>query len=417
MAVIAIGGIGDRAAPGQSGPTPAPKRSEATAWNYGPVPAALAAFYRPPAALAAAAPGTLFAEQKLAAPEYHGSAYRVSYASRSLKGRPVSVTGMIIVPEVPAPAAGYPVLSWAHGTNGMGDACAPSLYPASAAPPNANDLLDQGVEIVATDYEGEGTSGDLPYLAGASAAHNTIDIVRAARDLPEAHASSDYVVWGYSEGGQAAMFSLDVARTYAPELHLKGDVAGGAPSQFEHLYSVLKRTSAGYYLLMVAIGLNQAYGNQALPLDQLLTPAGMALVPKLERVCIGYFVAAELGQISIDRTVKADPFTIAAWRKVLEANDPQYLRNASTAPLLLVQGGTDDIVPTASTASLAKHECAIGQHTELWDYPRLDHSWALVGSAPDVVQWIGDRFAGSTASDPPASGAKYAAQKTVCTGS
>ena len=51
----------------------------------------------------------------------------------------------------------------------------------------------------------------MPYIAGANAARNTIDIVRAARQLPDANTSTHYVVWGHSEGGQTAMFGLHIA--------------------------------------------------------------------------------------------------------------------------------------------------------------------------------------------------------------
>ena len=73
-----------------------------------------------------------------------------------------------------------------------------------------NALLDKGWEVTSSDYQGEGTPGLLPYIAGVSAARNTIDIVRAARNFPAAHASDHYVVWGHSEGGQTAMFALNI---------------------------------------------------------------------------------------------------------------------------------------------------------------------------------------------------------------
>ena len=136
-----------------------------------------------------------------------GTVYRVMYLSESVieqtraghrhRHRPRSLR---------AAPAGYPVVTWGHGTNGMADQCAPSLDPASDVP-LTNDLLDQGWEVTASDYQGEGTPGLLPYLVGVSAARNTVDIVRAARHLAAAHASANYVVWGHSEGGQTAMFA------------------------------------------------------------------------------------------------------------------------------------------------------------------------------------------------------------------
>ena len=96
-----------------------------------------------------------------------------------------------------------------------------------------------------------------------SAARNTIDIVRAARDFPAAHASDHYVVWGHSEGGQTAMFASNIGPTYAPELKLQGVVAGAPPSQFALIYTFLKTSPYRYYLLMAAGGLNTAYGDTA----------------------------------------------------------------------------------------------------------------------------------------------------------
>ena len=78
--------------------------------------------------------------------------------------------------------------------------------------------------------------GLLPYIVGVSAARNTIDIVRAAHNIRTLHTSTNYVVWGHSEGGQTAMFSLHIGPSYAPDLHLKGVVAGAPPSQFSVIY-------------------------------------------------------------------------------------------------------------------------------------------------------------------------------------
>ena len=163
-------------------------------------------------------------------------------------------------------------MSWGHGTNGMADQCAPSLDPTDAVP-MVNDLLDQGWEVTASDYQGEGTPGLLPYIVGVSAARNTIDIVRAARELTAAHASANYVVWGHSEGGQTAMFALNIGTSYAPELHLKGVVAGAPPSQFNLIYQFLSTSPYRYYLFMVAGAYQSAYGAKAAPLSEVLTPA------------------------------------------------------------------------------------------------------------------------------------------------
>ncbi len=77
-------------------------------------------------------------------------------------------------------------MSWGHGTNGMADVCAPSLTPDGAVP-LINTLLDQGWEVTASDYQGEGTPGLLPYIAGDSAGAQH-DRHRARRPQPDRRA-------------------------------------------------------------------------------------------------------------------------------------------------------------------------------------------------------------------------------------
>jgi fermentation-respiration switch protein FrsA (DUF1100 family) len=239
----------------------------------------------------------------------------------------------------------------------------------------------------------------MPYISGVIAARNTIDIVRAARQIAAAHASASYVVRGHSEGGQTAMFALNIAGTYAPELKLQGVVAGAPPSQFGLIYTFLKTSPFRYYLLMAAGGLNAAYGDTVAPLGQVLTKKGMSYLPLLDEVCTDG-LSARLGKVDIATATKADPFTITAWKKLLEANDPENFASPAAAPLLMIQGGNDEQIPVASTLALANHECSLGQVLERWVYPGRSHAGVIAPSAPDMIHWITDRFAGDKLPDP-----------------
>jgi hypothetical protein len=282
-----------------------------------PAPKGLPSFYSFNEPIATK-PGALIKSERLTLPKIHGTVYRVMYVSTTVEGKPTPVTGLIAVPNGTPPAGGFPVVSWGHGTNGMADVCAPSFKPdGSETAGLANLLLDKGWVLTASDYQGEGTPGMLPYIAGDSAARNTIDIVRAARDLPGAHASANYVVWGHSEGGQTAMFTDKIGPAYAPELHMKGVVAGAPPSQFNFIYGFLLTSPFRYYLIMAAGGLNTAYGDSAAPLDQILTPKGVALIPKLDTSCD---VNGTLGPLDVKSLTKGDPFKNPLWKKVLEEN-------------------------------------------------------------------------------------------------
>lgn len=362
-----------------------------------PAPAGLPAFYSVPEPLPKAPHGQLLKSERVAAPGVHGTAYRVMYLSRSELGAPVAVTGLVYVPNGSAPPGGRDVVTWGHGTNGMADQCAPSLDPTDAVP-LLNDLLDRNWVVTASDYQGEGTPGLLPYLAGTSAGQNTLDIVRVARQIPFAHAGSHFAVWGHSEGGQTALFAQSLAAGYVPELDLEGVVAGAPPSQFNLVYQFLKDSPYRYYLFMAAAGFNVAYGDEAAPLGEILTPEGMSLLPLLEQGCAG-FLAARTASIPTDQIAKGDPFQVPAWRTLLHDNDPANLF-VTKWPMLIIQGGADEQIPPASTALLAKALCSRGQDVERWIYPGRSHSGVIPVSAADMTRWISDRFAGEKAADP-----------------
>src|SRR6185503_7550297 len=107
-----------------------------------PAPAGLPAFYSVPQPLPTKA-GSLLKLASVPVSGLHGTMYRVMYVSTTMQGKPAAVTGLIAIPNGTPPAGGFPVVSWAHGTDGMADQCAPSLDP-SANVALANVLLDHG---------------------------------------------------------------------------------------------------------------------------------------------------------------------------------------------------------------------------------------------------------------------------------
>ncbi len=393
-------------------------QASANASPASPAPAGLPSFYAVPAGVSAKAAGSLLKSEAVAVPGVDGIAYRVMYVSTTEQGRSAAVTGVVYVPRSAPPPGGFPVVSWAHGTNGMADSCAPSLAPDSAVLPPAglNLALDRGWEVVASDYQGEGTPPHLlPYLVGALAGRNTIDIVRAARQLPAAHASRTYLVWGHSEGGQTAMFAWQLGPTYGSQsgLHLVGVVAGAPPSQFAFIYQALVSSPFRVYLLMAAVGFNEAYGDATAPLDQVLTPTAMSLVPQLHSGCLGTLTSLA-DAYPINQLVKADPYTVPAWKTLLQKNDPESFSSANDVPLLIIQGGSDEQIPVVSTQLLAQHLCGLGQDLERWIYPGQSHAGVIVPSAPDMVHWMADRFAGDPNPDPYAPSGEAGVQTTTC---
>jgi hypothetical protein len=192
------------------------------------------------------------------------------------------------------------------------------------------------------------------------------------------------------------VFTQHFAEDYAPDLQLQGTVAGAPPSQFNLLYTFLKTSPFRYYLLMAAGGLNEAYGDTAAPLAEVLTPAGITALADLDRGCSGD-LSDEYGTADISALTTGDPFASPAWAKLFTENDPQSFAEPAGTPLLILQGGSDEQIPVASTKILADHLCGIGQGLERWIYPGASHSGVISVSSPDMFEWMRARFAGDDA--------------------
>jgi hypothetical protein len=343
------------------------------------------------------AAGTAIASTAVSAPGVHGTAYVVKYWSTSVRGRPVMVTGLVLIPFGSPPAGGWPVVSYGHPTDGMANSCAPSLDPSSDVPA-VNGLLDRGWEVTATDYQGEGNQalaptarGLQPHGVNTPEARNIVDIVRAAAAVPGADPSPNYVVWGYSQGGGAATFSLDLAGSYAPGLHLLGVVATAPPSDLATGFFGAPTDSVSPFTLMYVAGYHAAYGNKV-PTKSLLTQTGKNLAAGLGQECYDA-IAQAVSPYQVDQ-VFTTTVVPPHFQQLLDANDPLNLNAVSSAPLLLVQGLDDTNDPASDTQRLTNHLCGLGQDVVQWMYPGLDHN-AIVGpSTGDIEQWIADRFAG-----------------------
>src|SRR5438270_1495177 len=183
-------------------------------------PAGLA-FYKPPAHLPGGTHGRLIWARRTSA-----RSWLVLYRSVGLNGKVDAVSGVVSVPKGRAPKGGWPVISYAHGTTGIADGCAPSRAPSTAAyvKPLLDRWLKAGYAVATTDYDGLGTPGIHPYLIGPPEGHDVLDIVRAARGLGVS-VGPRVILSGHSQGGQAALYAAALASKWTPELTIRGTVA------------------------------------------------------------------------------------------------------------------------------------------------------------------------------------------------
>jgi pimeloyl-ACP methyl ester carboxylesterase len=342
--------------------------------------------------LAPGEPGDVIAVQEVSVPTVDATVLRVLYHSQSIEGDDIAVSGIIVVPKGDPPAGGRPVLSWAHGTTGIADECAPSKDPEGSGIGLVAPFLERGMVFVATDYEGLGTPGRHPYIAGVSEGRGVLDIVRAAQALGDrVGASDEVVIWGHSQGGHAALFANQIAADYAPDLQVVGTVAGAPPSQLPLIAAALKDSPFRFYLGMVAAGWEAAYPD-ADPAD-VLTPEGLRRLSVVDEGCSGELAAA-WNDVPYDSLVKADPSTVEPWKSLLVENDPGFVVGES--PILIIHGEQDEQIPLVSSQLLLDRMCGIGQVVERRTYPG-SHAGVIGPSMPDMLAWIDGRLAGDEA--------------------
>lgn len=360
-------------------------------------PDAPGAFYSAPSPLPDGPPGTIIRTEIVDRFYPGATAYRVLYKSTGFDGDPTAVSGLILVPDGTPPAGGRKIVAYTHGTVGVASNCAPSLVTNPAQQPllleGGPELLATGYVIAASDYQGLGTPGPHPYLVGDVEAMNALDSVRAAHNLSEADAGTEFAVWGHSQGGHASLFTGQLAAGYAPELQLVGVAAGAPVPNLKDLFAVNIETTVGRILIAMALqSWARVYHDASL--DQIVTAGARPLVSRIAKNCLynkKQILASVPVALALDLTFLHTPLWEAEpWKTILEKNTPGATRTG--APILITQGDADPIVAPDVTGRLVGKLCAEGETVDLRILPGIAHLDAGQVAVPDVVQWIADRF-------------------------
>jgi alpha-beta hydrolase superfamily lysophospholipase len=329
---------------------------------------------------------------------------RVTYQSISEAGKTVLVTGTISIPVGAAPAAGWPVTTWAHGTTGLTSPCAPSR-DTSRGPEHhflgmhekvMDDYVKRGYVVVATDYEGFGAGGLHPFLQGASEAHGVLDIIRAAREI-DPTIGTRYVVIGHSQGGQADLFAGALGPSYLPELKLLGNVALAPASHIGATLEAMMQASLPSYALGYAMYVLESFAanHPSIQLDKILTKEARDHLPETMNSCITATVSTGYWATAVPRDQFLPRADIAPVLKVASENEPNSLRIG--VPTLVFQGTADDTVVPAWTDDVVRYLCKGGAPLEYVVQPGATHESVLTASTDQMRVWVDARFGGKIA--------------------
>jgi pimeloyl-ACP methyl ester carboxylesterase len=345
-------------------------------------------------------PGTLLSYDRITLPGiYRAKAWRIVYVTRNYRLQPLLSTGLVVLPDkAPRIPMERQFVAWAHPTTGVASKCAPSLRASPLKTIGGlNDLVASGVVVAATDYPGLGTKGPVGYLVGKGQAYATIDSVRAAKQIPGVGGGPDFALWGYSQGGHAALFAASLARSYAPELSLKGVAAIAPPTDLATLLRANMSSIAGR--ILASFTLSSWSVKYRAPLAPLVDNRAADLVQEVSRSCIDD-LGGKLDALAAQKGLKQDflrddPAQVSPWEGLMAQNSIFNLD--AGVPALIIQGDADDIVRPQVTTQFVRASCRAGAKVEYVVLTGKGHGGAMDAGYRRAVAWLAARFAGKPA--------------------
>lgn len=389
-------------------------------------------FYTPPSSLPSANGALIKTESmKLAVPvlisgskiTLPGKGTRIMYKSTDEMGQPVAVTGTYIEPTVKWTGKGdRPLVSLSAGTQGQGDACAPSKTLGNLVNfeegdmgigyeiPSIYQFLAKGVAVVVTDYVGLGTTDRVhTYTNRLDMAHAVLDAARAAKKVSGTSVTSKSAIglYGYSQGGGASGAAVELAPSYAPDLNIKGAFVGAPPA---NLYEVMKSADGTMLTGVIGYAINGIFGYRPAlkpQLEALMNTKGKELLEAAKTTCIpGLILKSAFAKTSQwTNSGKVASEEVKNYPQLLAAVDAQRIgRLRPTVPVMVLSGTQDDIVDHKQVRQLAKDWC--GKLSNVTYKPviqllptggtSLNHILPMVTEMGSTNAWLVDRLNGKS---------------------
>ena len=359
-----------------------------------------AAFYKPPRTLAGGHGALVWARKHSGRDALKGASRNelLLYRSTALDGGRIAVSGSLALPKGKPPKGGWPLITYAHGTTGAADACAPSHgYDAgdlvSYAYPLLQRWLKAGYAVVRTDYEGLGTPGVHLFLNGETEGRSVLDAARAARAFAPRKISKRVIIAGHSQGGHAALFAAAQAASWTPELKVRGAVAFAPAShlseQFQATLSI--GTPGGGLGAIVGLGLRAVdLADPSIGLGGILTAQAAALYPQTETACYDALSQdTSFGGLPLNQILRSD-VDLAPLLGVVGQSDPERL--TIRTPVRIEQGDADATVFKAFTDQLVTAYRQSGAPVTYKSYPGVSHGGVVDAGAMSATSYIAQRL-------------------------
>src|SRR5438477_12588349 len=329
------------------------------------------AFYDPPSDLSRQ-PGALLRSEPLKDVILPAGmrGWRILYATTVDDSTPATAVATVFAPTDP-PAGPRPVIAWEHGTTGLVQKCMPSLLSAATeGVPERNRVVMGGWVVVATDYSFAEKGGPHSYLIGEGEARAALDSVRAARQISKLTLDQRVVVWGYSQGGHAALWTGIVGPRYAPDLEILGVAAIAPAANIKNILAanVEMEKRFGPYLA-------QSYSrfDSDITFEEAIRPEALDAARQIVNL-VDFLPPEDSEHIEALAATFEGPALATSSNKALQARLEQNTADRLIkAPVVIAQGLSDTVVPSSATDAYVEERCSAGQRLEYWTFAGRDH--------------------------------------------
>ncbi|MEV6060847.1 lipase family protein [Nocardia asteroides] len=360
-----------------------------------------------PADIAAIAPGAVIRSRPVdlalfGAVRQRVQAWQLLYRSNDLHSKPEAAVTTVVLPAGASPESGRPLLLFQSAIDAVTERCAPSysLRHGTRASGSITRLewpliayaLTRGWAVSIADHGGRKGSFGAPREPG----YRTLDGARAALSFEPLRLgpSTQIAVWGYSGGGMASSWAVEMAPEYAPELGLVGAVLGapvGDPGE------VLLRLDGGRFAafpLMVIAALQRLYPalQQAIAAD--VSAEGRTLLARAEKLP-PITALIRMSGLRIDDYLTRPLNDILAEPDVRAVLDDIRLGlNAPACPLLVLQPLNDQVIHCDGVDRQVERYQHAGVHVTYVRDRLSDHFTLLPLSTALSLSWLADRVEG-----------------------
>lgn len=362
------------------------------------------AFYEPPEDIPST-PGTIIRTEKapllldpLGLSSSVVTATRVMYSSTDGDGNPIAVTGTVFEPKTTYWGAGErPLISYAAGTQGMGDRCAPSRQMESLVEYEGIGIartVGRGYAVAMTDYQGLGTPGTHTYVAREEQGRATLDMARAAENLEGTTLDDKTPVglMGYSQGGGAAAAASELAGEYAPELNIKGSAIGAPTAHLDQVGEQIDGSTYNAFAVFAVLGIAQA---EHIDPSAFLNEEGKRIASKAEDACV-FDLFEYANQDTSKYTASGKNLTeLLAEEPFTSAIEEQRLgKRTPNAPVVINHAVADDVIPYKGGKQLGGDWCDRGTRVTFNAGITPTHVGGFIPHVEKSMWFFEKRFAG-----------------------